>query len=393
MTDFLGIARPLLDTLKDDPNRGPPEIESTIAGPLDYRDFDEDVVPLERHLEDWPIDDIGAVTVENTQAAEDVFSEVGIDVLAFYKSFRFTQEPPFKGKWGIFLIDAGIASVAARFRAQMPVLRHQVALQLAADTLYEHERYHFWIDAWALGQECLPVGNRVKRYEYYLAKRALVALTAGDVEESLANRFTFGRLGGRILSGKTSARKLLRSFFSACPVPYSRFDLSGVSLRQYEGYLMGGIANGIPYTARAVQAALLGEDKLAFVWAPSIRPDVREYPLHSPDLCPVFLIRDSGYATRVHPFQGPERGEFRRFVENYLNGEPQKRTDHEFYRIDNGEKIKFPNPHVSRIKGHEFTNVLLKAGMRRPEFVKEQQRTKTWKKQCPRPEPKPPLSD
>ena len=113
---------------------------------------------------------------------------------------------------------------------------------------------------------------------------------------------------------------------------------------------------------------------------------------NDPYLCPVYLFKDSAYASRVQPFQGPDRSEFRRFLTEYLAGSPARRTDHEFFQIDNGELIKFPNAHEKEIRSYELKNILLKAGMRHPDFVRERTATKEWRKGCPRPEPKPPLN-
>lgn len=60
------------------------------------------------------------------------------------------------------------------------------------------------------------------------------------------------------------------------------------------------------------------------------------------------------------------------------------KTDHDFFIIDNGEKVKFPNLHVKDTQTHELKNILFKAGMTNREFVLERQRTKFWKKDCPR---------
>jgi len=93
----------------------------------------------------------------------------------------------------------------------------------------------------------------------------------------------------------------------------------------------------------------------------------------------------------MRAFQGPPLREFQAFIEDYLGGREARQTDHKFYRIDNGEEVKFPNPHDDHIRGYELKNVLGLAGMQHPEFVRERQRTQRWRKNCPRPKPKPTL--
>ena len=51
----------------------------------------------------------------------------------------------------------------------------------------------------------------------------------------------------------------------------------------------------------------------------------------------------------------------------------------------------FPNPHDKEIRGYELDNILKKAGLLRPEYWREKQNTKSWKKGCPRTHSKPPL--
>ena len=45
------------------------------------------------------------------------------------------------------------------------------------------------------------------------------------------------------------------------------------------------------------------------------------------------------------------------FVERYLSGK-KTRTDHDYYTIDNGEKVKFPNPHDKEVRSYELKGTL-----------------------------------
>lgn len=85
--------------------------------------------------------------------------------------------------------------------------------------------------------------------------------------------------------------------------------------------------------------------------------------------------------------------EFRRYVMGYLGGQFLEHTDHDYYRIDNREKVKMPNPHDKTVRGYELKGTLLKAGMTHKEFTKERQRTSRWTRECPRSEPKAPRKE
>ena len=189
--DFSKIADPWLGQLQDDPSRPlPPFLESTTF-PFGATDLDGQIVDVDRES-DAPSIGAGRLTTgEDIDAGRRAYRELGVDVLAFYKSFRFRDCPPFRGHWGIFLIDVGIDAVAAEYAAMAPGLPFAELRELAVATLLAHERYHFWIDAWALGQESLPLTSpRIKRYVYYLAAKRDARLTEDDVEESLANHWT-----------------------------------------------------------------------------------------------------------------------------------------------------------------------------------------------------------
>jgi hypothetical protein len=400
MPDFAEIARPYLDGLSDDPD-GPPKIERVTTSPVaDYLSVEppalDDVIFVETLDGEVPLSGLpglGPVDVNAVAAAQSVFREVGVDALAFYKSFRFKDRAPYPGKWGVFLIDAGIMAVAKEFRIQWrPPTQHE-AERLAFQTLLQHERYHFWIDVWALGQEILPFAEQRKRYEYYLQNRPVVELTEADDEESLANFYAIQRLRRVRLADGSPATRLVRRFFAECPVPYSLFDLDARRRASRERHLAGAVANGLYGTAISLAGIDAGAHDIGQVLARGIRPPWFSYPFAPQPLCPTYLVRDRNYAARVQPFQGPDRTEFKRFLESYLAGQELQQTDHLFYKIDNGEKIKFPNDHEKEIRGYELKNVLLKAGMRHAEFRQARQDTKGWKKGCPRPEAKQPLWD
>ena len=72
------------------------------------------------------------------------------------------------------------------------------------------------------------------------------------------------------------------------------------------------------------------------------------------------------------------------FVKRYLAGVEDHHSDHSYYRIDNGEKVKLPNPHRVDLTDREFHNIICKAGMTSPQFYRERNRTSVWRKGVPR---------
>lgn len=389
VTDFADIADPWLGQLQDDPSRPLPQDLDSTTFPLGGDELDGQVIDIDRESDVPAIDGGNSPSDEDIDAGRRVYREVGLDVLAFYKSFRFRDRPPFRGKWGIFLIDAGIGAVAAEYAAMNPSLPMAEVRELAVATLLAHERYHFWIDAWALGQEVLPMEPRIKRYEYSLDMKRATNLSEFDFEESLANHYAFRQLRSRQLSDGSRAEHLVRALFESCPEPYSTFAYDPKTRAHREGDLAAAVANGISPAQSCAEIRLAGLNDIGIA-SPSIRPAPALHPVVSRQSCLVYEVWVSGYAARVLPFQGPTLGEFRQFVERYLAGK-KVRTDHDYYHIDNGEKVKFPNPHDKEVRGNELKGTLHKAGMTQREFVQARIATQYWKRNCPRDPPKRPL--
>lgn len=393
MGDFYDVAAPVLESLIDNPERGAPQILNPTTMPIEPDEIDGD---LKRILveDDEPSGvDLDQVAPENVDAARRVVREAGIDVLAFYKSFRFRDLPPYRGLWGIFLVDAGIAAVAAHFKDIKPTLPLAELQKLAMKTLILHERYHFWIDAWALSRESDPfLVDRFKIYEYYVDQRQVVAMSELEHEERLANHYLFRTIREVRLSDGTHPTRMLADFLDSCPVPYSSYRMDMRDRRFIERQLAGAVVNGSNVASAQLFAVDPFAQAIGRMSAQDIALDPRKYPVCDRDACPIFIIQDSRFASRVAPYQCPDRSEFKRFVTSYLAGSLARRTDHEFFHIDNGETIKFPNPHEKEIRGYEFENMLMKAGMRRPDYWREKKNTQTWKRGCPRTPSRPPLS-
>lgn len=384
LSDFSSIAKPLLDSLQDDPDRGPPDIKNPTNSPLDYYDAEVSVEPFKPLTGQVP--EIEASDTENISSAKDIYPIGGLDMLAFYKSFRFVDMPPFRGNWGVFLIESGISAVSSELLDHTPALGVTEANRIAVELLYNHEHYHFWVDAWTLAQEYIPLKPRLKSYEYYLSYKSIVALDAFDFEESLANNYAFTRAKGTRSANQVSPNPALRAFLRNCPVPYSNFEFNKDQKKETEGVLASAIINGVSCVSQYVASSIGHSTSIQLLLSRSIRPDRRNYPLSDPKLCPSFVVRDPHYSARVQPYQMPAFKEFKKFFFNYLGAVFINKTDHEYYRIDNGEKVRFPNEHFKDIKKRELDNILFKAGMRYYDFCDARKKTKIWTKNCPRQE-------
>jgi hypothetical protein len=392
MNDFSKHVEPLLRRLINDPDREPIE-RPTRSTTLPIDSVVEGVLHPLHPNEAGSISGVGdqpKATEADTTAARDAYPIIGIDVLAFYKSFRFKQLAPFPGNWGIFLIDAGIAAITEEMKSLAPTTPECELQELAKDLLVAHEQYHFWIDTWALGQETIFLTKPwLKQYEPYLIQKAQVELTLDDHEESLANYYAYNKLKRRIFSNGSQVSPLLRHVLKLSPPPYCHFIYEMDERIEREGLLAMTVANGISPVLASAFSKLLNKNPTTSSF--TITPVNRRHPITSFENCPVFYIQSTNFGRFIQPFQGPDRFEFRQFITKYLSGEPANHTDHEYFRIDNREKIKMPNPHDKTIRGYELSGTLKKAGMTHKEYLQERNQTKNWTKDCPRKAPKPPI--
>ena len=184
---------------------------------------------------------------------------------------------------------------------------------------------------------------------------------------------------------------MLRHVLALAPVPYSNYSFDKRARADREGILALSVANGM-HPGEALATARLSDIEPSTL-STSLHPPERWHPIAGAAACPVYYVHTCNYASLVQPFQGPDLTEFRRYVGDYLNGQLLGHTDHDYYRIDNGEKVKVPNPHDKAVRGYELKGTLQKAGMTNKEFQQERQRTKKWTRHCPRPEPRPPRND
>lgn len=219
-TDFYEDVKPWLKKLEDDPDRPTPTIKTTtITG--EAIEIEGEISPLDDG--EIPSQYQTKVDQGDAEAARSVRPMAGLDILAFYKSFRFIDRHPLPGNWGVFILDAGLEGLAQDLVVLKPNLPLEELRIFSKRVLLAHELYHFWTDAWALGQEIMPLLTKYKRYEYYLEKKQQVELTEHDFEESLANHYAYIKLKDHRFSDKSVADLMLRKLLEDSPIPYSDF--------------------------------------------------------------------------------------------------------------------------------------------------------------------------
>ena len=162
----------------------------------------------------------------------------GLDCLAFYKSRRHRDRPPYVGRWGIFYLDRGVRYLSELASDSSPTLRTGViprgpswgdgstpgtTIEWACRFLRAHESYHFFFDVYAMGIEA---ARSTSLYEPL--SQAFRRFPTHSVEESLANAAAFRwakNLGRGGLAG------FARDFMTLQPHAYSRFTEPDIELR------------------------------------------------------------------------------------------------------------------------------------------------------------------
>jgi hypothetical protein len=387
MNDFYNHAKSLLPLLNENPDAFTPDSNTTKhKNPLNEIDGkihrDQSIDEIIEKCED---------NIEGADQASRAYPMEGIEILAFYKSFRFKNHSPFNGLWGIFLLDVGVDALHKNFIEIDETINSCEAKRIAVQLLVEHERYHYWIDTWTFAIEASSI-SKYKLFEPYKKIKNSIELTDEDHEESLANHFAFERLKRIKLSNGSTATKILKETLRTGPTPYNNFCYSQPDRIKRETELGLSIRNSLPPTASYAFQRLAGlENSTTQTVSCLITPSIttRRHPITGITQCPIHLITTSNYSKIISPYLSPDLSEMERFIKNYLSGEFVSHSNHENYRIDNGSLIRLPNPHSKTIRNYELSGTLKLAGMTTREFGNERIRTKSWKKRCPRSEIKP----
>ena len=298
--------------------------------------------------------------------------------MAFYKSFRDVLRAPARKRWGIFFIKRRCVALATDMSFSTGESFADCLDALAA-FLYSHELYHYRFDAHCLQMEAtggLPV---YRPYRRLVANRPINEWH----EASIANFYGL------------KAVQPSPKFSYPQPICDYLWDLVANS--------PGAYAGGIDKQQRPRKEHMAQQASAAFgnagpsVWQELVKSTIRtglglskprESKLSSYlhlDNCPVYWIDwVRGGRSILAPYVASVSEINNDFIKRYLAGVQHHHSDHSFYRIDNGEKVKLPNPHRADLTNREFHNIIGKAGLTSPQFYKERERTSVWRKGAPR---------
>jgi hypothetical protein len=398
------------------PDLIPPRFQ---AFDFDPRDRDWENLPWKRENTGHPfIIDLGDIEFDHRLLGgmklnnewNDIAGEVigglqgsGTDTLAFYKSIRNKDLHPFPGKWGIFYFDYGIKFVGEAF-ADFSSKRISFKRRYRAglDLLRLHELYHFKVDAWSMVMEA---SARKPLYERYKSMKDTLIRQGHYFEESLANRYAIDRLNSNEV--RRFFEQFIRFFqpaqyqldlkFVGGDAKHPRFPDHGTEVLSIDVMCRAEKSWAMQFGWMEVFcASLMNTSAQCLSHYPQnyVCPHPAADNVWGIECCPEYLIAGLGATDAISDaFKGlPSRKEFMKFLKSYLSAEPESRTDHEFWRLDNREKLKVPNPHSKTIKPWEFTNTLRKAGMNLSDYTAARKDTAVWKRNCPRSNPVPSIA-
>lgn len=299
----------------------------------------------------------------------------GVEYLAFYKSFRDVMRAPAPNRWGIFLIKRR-CSALAKDMTYSTGETYAACLDGLAAFLYSHELFHYRFDAHCLQMEV--TGG----FPVYRPYRSLVANLPMDEwhEESIANYYALEALKPNPnLFYPQPVIDYLRDLVANSPGAYS----GGIDRRQWPRKDQMALQ-----ASRSMRSAGPGDWQELLVSTIRSGMDLPRWMRTSflrLDHCPVYWIDwVKGGKSVLVPLTASVSEINNDFVKRYLAGVLDHQSDHRFYRIDNGELVKLPNPHQRDLKNHEFHNIIGKAGMTSTQFYKERNRTAVWRKNVPR---------
>lgn len=199
---------PELDLPKDDLNPFREEIELGEAVSIDEY---EQVVNAMETIEGQRLPP--SLSQENRRLIEGGIREAGLEILAFYKSRRDIDKPPYRGKWGIFYLQDGVDFVAQDIASNYPGYGN--TRKLALELLRQHERHHYETDVFALMLE-----STGKTHLYEPLRFMFRGHRTQSVEEALANR----RIWDWAKKQNIGLGDYAFDFMKCQPNAYARFD-------------------------------------------------------------------------------------------------------------------------------------------------------------------------
>ncbi len=313
------------------------------------------------------------LTDDMKKVCEEAILATGLEALAFYKSIHFDKSPPFPNSWGIFIFDYAISYLIDEIEEYYPkIFSQSEKLMKAYKLLYYHERFHFRFDHWVISHESSMNSPLYENYrnKVYIPNHPHKLV----VEETLANKHTLYSLRGEEIS------KYVKEFMLSQPGAYS--NIIGIDDIEYKSKLAAQLFYGSGAFTGVSRTNLPEHSSYLAMTNNAKKTDAS---------CPVYIVKGVSPSRFIVPkIFLPTLNEIKNgFIKKYLRGKEVSRTDHAMYKIDNGAKIKMPNPHAKQLKLREFSNIIMKAGLQQKEFYEERERTKIWKRYIPRDEIKP----
>lgn len=194
--------------------------------PIDTRPlWDVEVIDLPRGGSEDPEQQVKLG--DHAGAVEGSIRDCGLDVLAFYKSYRFLQDRPYPGKWGVFFVNSGVNHIAHMLSLEFPKL--QDPREIALDFLWAHELYHAKFDV-----SVLPFEAHSHKQLYRQQKAAFRRRQTQQPEEALANlaAWDYAKTIDCSLSQSRKSHNVnepgiadfFHDFMKSQPGAYSRFD-------------------------------------------------------------------------------------------------------------------------------------------------------------------------
>jgi hypothetical protein len=302
----------------------------------------------------------------------------GFEYLAFYKSFRNVMRAPAPKRWGIFFIRKRCIALATDMTLSTGEPFADCLDGLVA-FLYAHELYHYRFDAHCLQMEATGGQALYRPYCRLVSSRPM----AEWHEESVANNY-----------GLQALQPISKSSYAQSIYDYL-FDLVVNSPGAYAGgadkqqdqrkdLMVQQASAAYSHTGPRVWQGLL-ESTIRVGTNLSIQRESSLSTFLRLKNCPVYWIDwTSGGQSVLRPYVASVSEVNNDFVKRYLAGVQDHQSDHSYFRIDNGEMVKLPNPHRADLTNREFHNIIGKAGMTSPQFYKERARTSVWRKGVPR---------
>lgn len=370
MGTFEEYAERIISGLFDPEPIDPEQFRSPLEGVL--TDLDGEPIEINDPSDIRNYGDL--VETEEAGVVEDGVLSSGLEALAFYKSIHHKNSPPFRGKWGIYVFDYALGYLQSDIEEFYPG-RFTLSERIDAAfwLLYFHERFHYRFDRWAISLESATTKPLYENYRngVYRSFHPNIFI----YEESLANLHSLSSIA------RYGIHDFAKEFMLSQPGAYS--NIIGIDRELFRSRLAAQLLHG--------RASILGVPASGL-------PEHSQYLAHPKDgkhldkECPTFIIRGFSASRFVVPsITLPTVREIAGgYLAKYLDGR-EIQTDHRYFVIDNGEKVKCPNPHNKILKLREFDNIVKKSGITKDEYFKERARTKKWKKDVPRHNPKPSL--